>query len=225
MPSRPNALVVIAGTGTDIGKTWVAAALISELRSRGVSCAARKPAQSYDPRDRTTDSAQLSAATGEDPAVVCPPGRSYEVAMAPPMSADSLGRPRIALADLIRDTLGSWGADPAKVGVVELAGGVRSPLAHDGDGVDMIAALAPDLLVVVADAGLGTINAVMATLDSLGTSAPATTTVLHLNRYDDSIELHRRNLDWLSSHAGASLTTDPVELATHVAESLRGRAS
>ena len=44
--------------------------------------------------------------------------------------------------------------------MVELAGGIWSPIAHDGDGLDLTAALAPDHIVLVADAGLGTINAI-----------------------------------------------------------------
>ncbi len=56
------------------------------------------------------------------------------------------------------------------MGLVETAGGVRSPLAADGDCLDYCAALDPDVVVLVADAGLGTINAVRLTLDAL---APA----------------------------------------------------
>ncbi len=54
------------------------------------------------------------------------------------------------------------------VGLVETAGGMRSPLAADGDCLAFCAALAPDVIVLVADAGLGTINAVRLTLDALG---------------------------------------------------------
>ena len=39
------------------------------------------------------DAAVLGAATGESPEEVCPPHRWYEVAMAPPMAAEALGRP------------------------------------------------------------------------------------------------------------------------------------
>jgi adenosylmethionine-8-amino-7-oxononanoate aminotransferase len=39
--------------------------------------------------------------------------------------------------------------------VPELAGGVRSPQAHDGDAVDLLGTLEPDLVVLVAEAGVG----------------------------------------------------------------------
>ena len=36
-------LVIVSGTATEVGKTWVGAALARELRGRGVTVAARKP--------------------------------------------------------------------------------------------------------------------------------------------------------------------------------------
>ena len=257
---RPALLVVLAGTGTEVGKTWVGRRLLEELRRRGSSVAARKPAQSYEPADAITDADELAAGSGEDPLVVCPQHRRYEIALAPPMAADLLGKPAIHLADLVAEIAGSWPSDagpsgigstaarptgagpsadpvtgaeptaapvgrpgrnrsagiPVDVGLVELIGGVRSPIAHDGDGVDLIAALRPDLIVVVADAGLGTINAVLTTLDSLaGVGAPV---VVHLNRFDPSVELHMRNRAWFSDlwqgHKGSpAVTVDVAELA------------
>ena len=202
---RPQRLVVVAGTATEIGKTWVAAAVASRLRLEGCVVRARKPAQSFEPDDPTTDADELAAATGEDPLTVCPPHRRYPVPMAPPMAADALGLPPIALSDLVEEITASWPREATEVGLVELAGGVRSPAADDGDGVDLVAALGPDLVVVVADAGLGTINSVRLTVDALGATAPV---VVHLNRFDGSVDLHRRNRDWLVDRLGYSVTTD-----------------
>jgi dethiobiotin synthetase len=220
----PRRLVVVAGTGTEVGKTWVACALARELRGRAVTVAARKPAQSFDPADATTDADELGAATGEDPMTVCPPHRRYEVPMAPPMAAAALGRPPIALADLVAEQAGSWTDEPVDVGMVELAGGVRSPLADDGDGVDLVRALAPEVLLVVADAGLGTVNAVRSTLDALDAHASgAPRIVVHLNRYDDGDDLHRRNREWLADRDGIDITTDVAALADRVVPPGPGR--
>jgi dethiobiotin synthetase len=46
----------------------------------------------------------------------------------------------------------------------------------------------------VADAGLGTINAVRLSMEAL---VERSTPVVVLNRYDPSSDLHRRNLAWL----------------------------
>lgn len=210
---RPDRLVVVAGTGTEVGKTWVAARLARLLVDAGVRVAARKPAQSFEADDPTTDADALAAGTGEDPLVVCPPHRRYLVPMAPPMAADVLGAAEIRLADLVDEVTASWPASAVDIGLVELAGGVRSPAAEDGDGVDLTAALEPDLVLVVADAGLGTINSVRLTVDALAGVAPV---VVHLNRYEESDDLHRRNRDWLVDRCDLAVTTDLEDLAAAV---------
>ena len=212
---RPRRLVAVVGTGTDVGKTWVAARLLTDLRAAGLRVAARKPAQSFEPDDDPArlDAAVLGAATGEPPEEVCPPHRWYEVPMAPPMAAERLGRPSFTIQDLMSelrwpadtDTDTDVNANAVAVGLVETAGGIRSPLAADGDCLALCEALAPDVIVLVADAGLGTINAVRLTLDVLGPLAALAVVVL--NRFDPESDLHRRNLDWLSGRDGRRLVT------------------
>jgi dethiobiotin synthetase len=205
-------VIVVAGTGTEVGKTWVAARLATTLRNRAVTVQARKPAQSFEPDDPAegTDAALLGAATGEDPTTVCPPHRWYPTAMAPPMAADVLGRERLVLADLVDELAGSWGDGPADIRMVELAGGIWSPIAHDGDCLDLTAALAPGHIVLVADAGLGTINSIRPAVAALAPVAPVTTL---LNRFDPGSELHRRNLGWLRERDGFEVVTSVAELA------------
>jgi dethiobiotin synthetase len=203
---RPAQLVVVTGTGTEVGKTWVAAAAASALRQKGVTVAARKPVQSYEPGGGPTDAEVLAAATGEDPEDVCPPHRSYGEAMAPPMAADALGKPVFTIADLVSEL--AWPGDAA-VGFVEGAGGPRSPLASDGDTVDLCAALSPDLVVLVADAGLGTISAVRLCAAALEPHP----LVVFLNRYDERTDLHRRNLEWLTERNGFDVVTSVEALA------------
>ena len=203
---RPGRLVLVAGTGTDVGKTWVSARLLSALRAAGSTVAARKPAQSFDPGDDPTgfDSAVLGAASGEPSERVCDPGRWYEIAMAPPMAADALGRNRFTLAQLVAELV--WPAPAVDVGLVETAGGVRSPQTHDGDVVAVAGLLAPDIVLLVADAGLGTLNSVRLSVDALPKAVPV---VVVLNRYDEGNDLHRRNRRWLLEEDGLSVVTMP----------------
>jgi dethiobiotin synthetase len=156
-PHRPARLVVITGTGTGVGKTWLTCQLLRGLRTHDVRVAARKPAQSFAPGDGPTDADLLAAASGEEPHAVCPPNRSYEVPMAPPMAADALGREPFSAADLLAELV--WQPD-LDAGFVETAGGVRSPLTDDTDSVGFARLLAADTTVLVADAGLGTINSI-----------------------------------------------------------------
>ena len=187
-------LVVCTGTHTEVGKTWVGAAVLSDLRARGRSVAARKPAQSFDPEsDEPLDADVLGDATGEPGDLVCPPARTYAVPMAPPMAAAVLGRPVPTLAELL-DEVG-WPEPEVDVAWLETVGGPRSPIGRDGDAVDLVAALGPRRVVLVADAGLGTINAVrlsVAPFQALGHEP-----IVVLNRFDPNDDLHRRNAAWL----------------------------
>jgi dethiobiotin synthetase len=203
-------LVVCAGTATEVGKTWVGAAVLAELRRRGHGVAVRKPAQSFDPQDDApTDAAVLAAASGEPVDDVCPAHRTYEVPMAPPMAAAALGQPGIALDALVAEL--TW-PDPApEVRWVELVGGPRSPIADDGDGVDLTARLGADRVVLVADAGLGTINSVVLSIAPFAELGHHPVVVL--NRYDPLVDLHRRNWTWLSERTGSPVVTDAIALA------------
>lgn len=205
--TRPRQLVVVVGTATEVGKTWVAARLAAAARDAGRRVHARKPAQSFDPGDDEagrTDAQVLASATGEDPTDVCPARHWYPVPMAPPMAAEVLGHPPLLAADLL-DAL-TWPAD-ADLVLVETAGGVRSPLAVDADSVDLCRHLGPDRVVVVADAGLGTINAVALTVEALS----AWPVLVVLNRFDPDDDLHRRNRDWLTGRSGLACATDVDE--------------
>ena len=122
--SRPHTLVFVAGTGTDVGKTWWGAAVARELLAAGTPVAARKPVQSGTPGD-VTDADRLATATGESPADVCPEARTLPLAWAPPMAARELGEPGFTVDDLVGAIEWPTSVD---VGLVEGVG--RPALAH-----------------------------------------------------------------------------------------------
>ena len=200
--TAPERLVVVVGTATEVGKTWVSARLLAGLRDAGHRVAARKPVQSYAPDDHgPTDAQVLAAATGEDPDEVCPADRAYPVAMAPPMAADVLGRH----VPSIREVVAGLDWPPAvDVGLVETVGGIRSPLAADGDSRALVRALQPDVVLLVADAGLGVIDAVRSAHEALA-GEPL---LAFLNRFDPDDDLHRRNVEWLRRRDGIRAHTD-----------------
>lgn len=209
--TRPELLVGVCGTATEVGKTWASGRLVEHLRRTGASVAARKPLQSFDPDDDApTDAEVLAAATGETPQDVCPEPGWYPVPMAPPMAAAALGRRCPTLAEVVGGI--TWPVDRVDVGLVETVGGVRSPLAEDGDSRDLVRALAVDLVVLVADAGLGTIDAVRSGVDAL---APLPVVIL-LNRFDEGEDLHRRNRDWLVRRDGLDVVTGVEALAARL---------
>ena len=198
MTGRPGRLLVVVGTGTEIGKTWVSCRLLERWRAAGVPVAARKPAQSFEPGEGPTDAELLGAASGEPPATVCAPACSYPAPAAPPIAARRLGLAPLRLADLV-DGL-AW-PDPAPaIGLVETAGGLRSPQAEDGDALLLADAVAPDLVVLVADAGLGTIHAVRSAAEPL--TRHGLEVVVVLNRADPADVVHVENRRWLTEVDG-----------------------
>jgi dethiobiotin synthetase len=200
--ARPARLVFVSGTATEVGKTWWTAAVARALRADGLSVAARKPVQSCAPGD-VTDADVLAAATGEPVGAVTPAHRTYRLAWAPPMAAEHLGLAPFTIAELVAEISWPPGVD---VGLVEGVGGPRSPVASDGDNVALAEALAPDLVLVVADAGLGAVNAAR-----LSAAVYAThTVVVALNRYRGDA-LQERNRAVLEAD-GSSTVTSPTDV-------------
>lgn len=204
--SRPRLLLGVLGTHTEVGKTWVGVRLSLEARARGLRVAARKPVQSFDPSENAPSDAELLAdATGESPQQVCPARRCYELAMAPPMAADCLAKPRIELRELLDEVAWSPHVD---LGLLESVGGPRSPITHDADSIEFITAARPDRLLLVADAGLGSLNAIRLSLACL----PPLPVHVFLNRHDPADPLHALNRKWLAEHYGIGAQVTVAEL-------------
>lgn len=204
--ARPTLLIGVIGTNTEVGKTWVTAQLLATLKLRGARVAARKPVQSYAPDDINTDAALLAGASGEDVADICPAHRCFPLALAPPMAATALGRGPVWMSEIVSEI--RWPAN-VDIGFVETVGGVRSPLACDGDSLELLRRLEVDRMLLVADAELGTINAVRLTLAAVG----ATPTVVYLNRFQPENQLHELNRRWLNEQDKLSVITDVHSLA------------
>jgi len=205
---RPERLVVMLGTGTGVGKTWVAAQVLARLKARGTTVAARKPVQSFAPCDPETDADVLRVASGGSPDQVCPRSRWYAMAMAPPIAAAFLGIEPPTLDELLAEL--AWPTPQVEVGVLETVGGPRSPLAGDADSAALAAAVEADITVLVAHAGLGAINAVR-----LCAPAVPGALVVFLNRFDGT-DVCDRNLRWLQAE-GFDVVTHVADLARRVA--------
>jgi dethiobiotin synthetase len=127
------------------------------------------------------------------------------------MAADALDADPFTVAELAAEVTSNLPRDA--IALVESVGGVRSPLAVDGDTVTLVAELRPALVVLVADAELGTINVVRLSVDVLISHR----VVVYLNRYDTANELHVRNHDWLATRMGLEVVADPEALEEIVA--------
>lgn len=212
--ARPSLLIGVIGTNTEVGKTWVTSQLLATLKLRGTRVAARKPVQSYGPDEIDTDAARLAGASGEEVTEICPAHRWYPIALAPPMAANLLGRGPVRLAEIINEI--HW-PEAVDIGFVESVGGVRSPLASDGDSLELLCRLEVDRLLLVADAELGTINAVRLTMAAVG----STPTMVYLNRFNPDNELHELNRRWLIEQDQLTVITDVHSLALAIEDASR----
>ncbi|MEL6182477.1 MAG: dethiobiotin synthase [Myxococcota bacterium] len=155
--------VVITGTDTEVGKTWVGAALARASAQAGWTTVAIKPVESgCSPMPSPgEDGALLAEATGQQ----APRQALTRLALpvAPPVAADVAGVTLDAdawLAQVHRYTR------EAAVVWVEGAGGLLSPLTWTMTALDL--ALALEAMVVVVSANrLGTLNHTLLTLEVL----------------------------------------------------------
>ncbi len=220
---HPDKVVFVVGTDTEVGKTWIARQLLQAWKSLGLKVSARKLAQSYAKGAWPTDADVLATASDELPEEVCLPKYWYPVEMAPPMAAIVLGMTPPTLAELVLSIGWPAGVD---IGIVEAAGGVRSPQASDGDCIDLARLIDPQVIILVGHAGLGTINAIRMSHEALtgikradGQDIPIYAV---LNHFEISSELHHYNLEWLrdkySIEACTGIVDDVVKLATRLAD-------
>jgi dethiobiotin synthetase len=155
--------LLVTGTDTGVGKTEVAAALVAGWRARGLDVGAMKPAQSGVRPGEASDADLLRAAAGgaDPPELVCP--YAFAAPLAPAVAARQEGR-EISLARILACARELALRHAALV--VEGAGGLLVPLTERETYADLAVALGLPVLVV-ARAGLGTVNHTALTCEAL----------------------------------------------------------
>jgi dethiobiotin synthetase len=145
--------LLVTGTDTGVGKTFVACALAIALRRAGRRVAVCKPAESG-VEGEPQDARRLQEAAGDPAALeeICP--YRLRAPLAPAVAARLEGT-TIDLARVV--ALVARRAQAADVLLVEGAGGLLVPLAGTTTYLDLARALALPLLVVAANR-LGTVN-------------------------------------------------------------------
>ena len=144
--------VIVTGTGTEIGKTHVADALVRRLAD-GRRVAAVKPVESGVADAARTDAARLDAAA------------SFHVKHAPPYAFTTPVSPhlaaRLAGIEISPSTVGRFIDDVsagADVVVIELAGGLFSPVTDALTNADLVLDLGPAFVVLVVPDRLGVLH-------------------------------------------------------------------
>lgn len=166
--------VFITSSGTDIGKTFVATALIRQLREKGEDVRALKPVISgfSDAAPEGSDTALILEALGR---AVTPPNIDavspwrFKAALSPDMAARREGAP-LGYGAVLGACREARAVDNPGTLIIEGVGGVMVPLTDDRLVLDWIADLhaeaALDVLLVVGSY-LGTISHTLTAVEAL----------------------------------------------------------
>ncbi len=224
----------ITGTGTGVGKTVLAAAIVAALRASGVAVTALKPIvtgldQGHDQTegDWPPDHELLARVAGCAPEQVALIG--YGPAVSPHLAAELAGEPidPAALEALIRSAAGAGdsAAGGRRVVVIEGVGGILVPLAGRY-GVRELAAKLALPLVIAASPGLGTINHTLLTLEAARSAGLQIAGVVLLPWPADPGPVERSNRETIERLGAVAVATLPFiaradpELLAAAAQSL-----
>lgn len=186
----------VTGTGTDVGKTFVTGLMLKKLRENGRRAAYYKAAMSGNDRRADGslipgDALRVKEMSGiEQPLEeMCP--YVYETAVSPHLAAKLEGNPveLERVLEGLRDVQARY-----DYVTVEGSGGILCPLRFDGQSIQLEDVIKAGNLgcLIVADAGLGTINAVVLTVEYMKARHIPVKGIL-FNRFEPGNPLHEDN--------------------------------
>lgn len=186
----------VTGTGTDVGKTFVTGLMLKKLRENGRRAAYYKAAMSGNDRRADGslipgDALRVKEMSGiEQPLEeMCP--YVYETAVSPHLASKLEGNP--VELERVLEGLRDLRARYDYV-TVEGSGGILCPLRFDGQSIQLEDVIKAGNLgcLIVADAGLGTINAVVLTVEYMKARHIPVKGIL-FNRFEPGNPLHEDN--------------------------------
>ncbi|KVG26237.1 dethiobiotin synthase [Burkholderia ubonensis] len=218
----PPLSLFVTGTDTEIGKTFVSAALLHGFARLGLRAAAMKPvaagAYEQDGVWRNEDADQLDAAAN----VVLPPELRTPFLLKAPAAPHLAAAQEGVTLDL--DTIVACHREAltrADVVVVEGAGGFRVPLTGTRDMADLAVALGVPVVLVVG-VRLGCISHALLTADAIRQRG-LTLAGWVANHVDPAMSFQDENVatlrDWLAREHGAPLIGRIPHLAPAAPES------
>lgn len=206
--------LLIAGTGTDVGKTFVTSALLVGLRNRGQAVVGLKPIESGYNDAGASDAEALFAASGSPVGLNWRPRYALAAPVSPHLAARQHGV-NIEIEEVVRwvefNTTAAT-APPSEVALVESAGGLFSPLSAMTTNLDLIRRLEPCAWILVAPNRLGVLHDVGAAVRAARAEHRAPD-ILYLNRmgHDESTASNAAELRRL--HPQLPVVTNPTALA------------
>ena len=189
--------IFITGTGTDIGKTYVSALIVKEMREAGYNCGYYKPVLSgvrascgklfESDCNYVIDFSKIPISPDECVSFW------WEEAVSPHLASVRAGQ-KIDIGKIKND----FNKICTKFDyiLIEGAGGITCPLILDNNEKYLMKDLIKELncsVVIVADGGLGTINSTLLTVEyAINNDIPIEGIIL--NNYDKNSFMHKDNL-------------------------------
>lgn len=195
--------VFVTGTGTEVGKSVVAAVIAAEAAAEGLSVAVFKPAVSGLDEGGEADHELLARASGSAQGEDEIAPYRYGPPVSPHLAAEMAGEE--IDADLL-ERAAEDAAAGAEAVVVEGVGGLMVPLRPDYL-VRNLAAQLGHPLVIVAHAGLGTINHTLLSIEAAWTAELEVRAVV-LNRWPaEPGRLEESNRETIAELTGVEVAT------------------
>jgi dethiobiotin synthetase len=197
--------VFVTGTGTEVGKTVVAAAIARTLASDGRKVAVFKPAVTGLDEPGEPDHALLRRAAGSEQSKEEIAPYRYNPAASPHLAAELAGEPIDPQRLLAAARAAAAGADTL---VCEGVGGLLVPLSPDY----LVRDLAADLglpVIVAASPGLGTINHTLLSIEAARAGGLEVVAVVLTPWPDEPSRIEQSNRETLKSLGGTTVETLP----------------
>jgi dethiobiotin synthetase len=161
--------IIVLGTGTGVGKTWITIALAHALRRLGVSVVALKPVETgvgSDSASEASDASLLASASSRAPA---PAPFTFRDPVSPHLAARRVGRSIdvSTIREYVVQHENEATSSVTSFVLVESAGACLSPLGPGLTNTDLAIALEPAIWILVAPDSLGVLHDVSATLAAL----------------------------------------------------------
>jgi dethiobiotin synthetase len=202
--------IFVTGTGTEVGKTVVAAAIARTLAAEGKRVAVFKPAVTGLDEGVETDHALLRRASGSDQSDAEIAPYRYGPPASPHLAAALAGEE--IDPEHLRQTAAA-AAEGADTIVCEGVGGLLVPLSPSY----LVRDLAADLdypLVVVAAPGLGTINHTLLTLESAQAAGLEVAVIVLTPWPEEPTEIETSNRETIATLGNVPVfTLPPLDLA------------
>ena len=200
--------IFITGTGTDVGKTYISALIVKKMRECGYNCGYFKPVMSgvTELNGHLIDSDTNYVIQMADLEILPNECTSYwwKEAVSPHLAAKR-SRQEIDIEKIKYDV--NQMSKRFNYLLIEGAGGITCPLIINNEENYLLKDLIWEMglsIIIVADAGLGTINSTLLTVDYAKSNGIDVQGII-LNNYESDNYLHWDNLEQIETLTGINV--------------------